>query len=61
MNHFTERKRIEIIMIIGYGGRKRSHREACALFKETHPDKNRISKLTVTSPLKYLMKLVMVV
>lgn len=47
-------------MIIQYGGRKRSHQEACALCKETHPDKNPISKSTVTSTLKYLMKLVVV-
>jgi transposase len=52
MNHLTERERIEILMITGYGDRKRSHQEACALFNETHPNRNPISKSTVTKTLK---------
>lgn len=52
MNHLTERERIEILMIIGYGDRKRSHQEACAVFNDTHLDRNPISKSTVTKTLK---------
>jgi hypothetical protein len=52
MNHLTEKERIEILMITGYGDRKRSHQEACPLFNETHPNRNPISKSTVTKTLK---------
>jgi len=48
----TESERIEILMMIGYGDRKRTHQEVCNLFNDTHPDKNPISKSTVTRTLQ---------
>ena len=35
----TERERIEILMMIGYGDRTRTQEEVCRLFNEAHPDR----------------------
>jgi len=44
----TETERIEVLMMIGFGDRSRTHREVCVLFNETHPDLTPISQSTVT-------------
>lgn len=44
----SESERIEILIMIGYGDRKRTQDEVCALFNETHPDRDPISQSTVS-------------
>lgn len=49
MVELSERERITLLMIIGFGDRKRSLQEACNLFNETFPDRiSPISKSTVS-------------
>lgn len=48
MARLTERERIEILMMVGYGDRIRSHEEACNLFNEEHPDRPPIARSTVS-------------
>lgn len=51
MPQLTERERIEILMMIGFGDRTRSHAEVCRLFNNLHPNHNPISRSTVTKTL----------
>ncbi|KAJ4445003.1 hypothetical protein ANN_06802 [Periplaneta americana] len=44
----SERERIQIVMIISYGERQRSHREAANLFNGKHPDRNPIPHTAAT-------------
>jgi len=47
MAHLNERNRIVILMMIGYGDRRRSYAQVANLFNENHPDRIPISKSTV--------------
>ena len=38
MAHLSEKQRIEILMIYGYGDRRRTQREVCNVFNEVYPD-----------------------
>ncbi|KAJ8952186.1 hypothetical protein NQ318_022636 [Aromia moschata] len=38
MAHLSERQHIEILMIYGYGNRKRTQSEVCTIFKGIYPD-----------------------
>lgn len=48
MARLTERERIEILMMVGYGDRLRTHDEACVLFNQEHPDRQPIARSTVS-------------
>lgn len=48
MARLTRTERIEILMMIGYGDRRRTHEEACALFNAEHPNREPITRSTVT-------------
>lgn len=43
----SERERIEILMMIGYGDRRRSKVEVCELFNAAHPNRQPITRSTV--------------
>lgn len=47
MPFLTETQRIEILIMIGYGDRVRTHQEVCQLFRDKYPD-NPISQSTVS-------------
>jgi Fe2+ or Zn2+ uptake regulation protein len=34
----SEKQRIEVLMMIGYGDRAKTHQEVCQLFREKYPD-----------------------
>lgn len=44
----TETERIEVLMMIGFGNRSRTHEEVRILFNETHPNRPPISQSTVS-------------
>lgn len=46
--YLTETLKIEILMMLGFGERKRSQEEVAALFHETHPDLLPLSRSTVS-------------
>jgi transposase len=46
--HLSETERIVVLMMIGYGDRKRSCAEVMTLFNEIHPNRQPISRSTVT-------------
>lgn len=48
MARLTERERIEVLMMVGFGDRLRSHAEASDLFNQEHPDRPPISRSTVS-------------
>ena len=48
MARLTEKERIEILIIVGYGDKIRSHEEACALFNKTHFERVPICRTTVS-------------
>lgn len=48
MARLTEKERIEILMMVGYGDKLRSHEEACALFNEVHFERAPIARSTVS-------------
>lgn len=52
MVHLSEKDRIEILMMIGYGDRVRTHEEVCHIFNDLHPERNPISRSTVTKTLQ---------
>lgn len=52
MNQLTEKERIEILMMVGYGERKRTHEEVANLFNGVNHNRNPISKSTVTKTLQ---------
>ncbi|KAJ8912835.1 hypothetical protein NQ315_014418 [Exocentrus adspersus] len=47
MGPLSERERIQILMIVGYGDRIRSHEETCDLFNQEHPERAPIARSTV--------------
>lgn len=51
MAQFPERKRIENLMIIGFGDRARRHTEVCNLCNNLHSDPNPIFRSTVSNTL----------
>jgi transposase len=46
--HLSETERIVVLMMIGYGDRKRSCAEVMTFFNEIHPNRQPISRSTVT-------------
>lgn len=52
MARLSETERIEVLMIIGYGDRRRSCDEVVDIFHELHPDRERLSKSTVSKTLQ---------
>lgn len=51
MPELSERERIEILMMIGFGDRRRTHQEVCYLFNDIHPNRQ-ISRSQVTKTLQ---------
>ncbi|KAK0071654.1 hypothetical protein PV325_012546, partial [Microctonus aethiopoides] len=51
MAELSERERIEILMMIEYGDRKRTHQEVCNLFNDIDPNRQ-ISYSVVTKTVK---------
>lgn len=47
MASLTEKQRIEVLMMIGYGDRVRTHQEVCRLFRDKYPDQQ-LSQSTVS-------------
>lgn len=52
MASLSEHERIEILMMLGYGDRRRSLQDVCNLFNDTHPNRNPISKSVVGKTLR---------
>jgi transposase len=48
MVHLSESERIEILMMVGYGDRLRSHQETCELFNQEHANRPPIARSTVS-------------
>lgn len=48
MARLSESERIDILIMVGYGDKLRSHEEACALFNEVHNERPPISRSTVS-------------
>lgn len=48
----SETERIQVLMIVGYGDRKRTQREVCQLFNELHPNRPQITQSCVSKLLK---------
>lgn len=48
VRRLTERERIEILMMIGYGDRARSQVEVCRLFNNKYPNREPITQSTVS-------------
>ena len=44
----SEIERIELLIIVGFGDRKRTHSEACHVFNDSHPNRPPISRSTVS-------------
>ena len=44
----NETERIEILMMIGFGNRCRTHEQVRILFNQTHPDRPPISQSTIS-------------
>lgn len=47
MDQLSERHRIQILIIRGYGDRQRPHEEVCRIFNELYPERPPISRRTV--------------
>ena len=56
MARLSERERIEILMMLGYGDRRRSLQDVCNLFNNTHPNRDPISKSVVGKNKKKIKK-----
>lgn len=52
MVELTEKERIEILMILGYGDRRRTFEEVCRIFNQQYPNRSPIVKSTVCKILK---------
>lgn len=52
MERLSEQQRIEILIFVGHGDRKRTQDEVCALFNERYPNRNGISRCTVSRVIK---------
>jgi Transposase. len=48
MAKLSERERIDILRMIGFGDKLRTHQEACQLFNATYPDRPPITQSTVS-------------
>lgn len=48
MNYLSNKEIIEIFMIIEYEERRRTLQEPCDIFSELYPNRNPITKLTVS-------------
>uniref|UniRef100_A0A1B6HYH3 DUF4817 domain-containing protein n=1 Tax=Homalodisca liturata TaxID=320908 RepID=A0A1B6HYH3_9HEMI len=48
----SERERITLLMMRGYGDRQRSYREVCNLFNDTFPERNPISVSTISKTIE---------
>lgn len=48
MAKLSERERIEILTMVGYGDRRRTHQEACDLFNNVYPNRLSINRSTVS-------------
>lgn len=46
--HLSEKERIEILMMIGFGDRVRTQQEVCNLFNANHPNRPPITRSTVS-------------
>ena len=46
--HLTEKERIEVLIMIGFGDRVRTQQEVCDLFNANHPDRPPITRSTVS-------------
>jgi hypothetical protein len=46
--HLNKPERIEILVMVRYGDRQRTHVEACALFHQEHPDKLPMTRSTLS-------------
>lgn len=52
MDLLTETLRIEILMILGYGDRRRTQQEVAEIFNDKYPNRNPIARSTVSKILK---------
>lgn len=52
MVHLTETERIEILIMVGYGDRKRTQLEVCEIFNERYPHREPITQSVVSKTLK---------
>ena len=52
MVHLTEKERIIILMMVGYGDRTRTQREVSTLFNEIYPHREPITQSVVSKTLK---------
>ncbi|KAJ8909418.1 hypothetical protein NQ315_013328 [Exocentrus adspersus] len=52
MDRLSEKERIEILMILGYGDVRRSQQETCNIFNHLYPNRNPITRSTVSKLLK---------
>lgn len=48
MAKLSERERIEILIMVGYGDRSRRQEEVCQLFNDKYPERNPITQSTVS-------------
>ena len=46
--HLSEKERIEVLMMTGFGDRVRTQQEVCNLFNASHPDRPPITRSTVS-------------
>lgn len=53
MNQLSEKQRIEILIFLGHGDRKRTYEQVCEIFNERYQDRNPISKTTVCRVVKH--------
>ncbi|KAJ8912063.1 hypothetical protein NQ315_016752 [Exocentrus adspersus] len=52
MDRLSEKERIEILMILGYSDVRRSQQETCNIFNNLYPNRNPITRSTVSKLLK---------
>lgn len=52
MVNLTEKERIEILMIIGFGDRRRTQQEVCVLFNNLYPERDPITRTVVSKTLR---------
>lgn len=52
MDRLSEKERIEILMILGYGDMRRSQQETCNIFNNLYPNRNPITRSTVSKLVK---------
>jgi hypothetical protein len=52
MVHLSKTERIEILMMVGYGDRKRSCAQVVTIFNEIYSNREPISRTTLSKPLQ---------